>query len=470
MYEDLADFSIKYLEKKGASYVETRLEDITSNGIVMKNGVLEVSGFDRIKGIGTRFILNGALGFVTLNNLNKNKMKELMDRAVKKLKYKSNLNEPIMLAPDKAKVDKYVAKEKIKLANIGQKEKIEFLFDIERSLANTKVNLPSRYFELSESTITEYLVNSEGTRITATIPKISFLYFLTILENAKSTQRYWNYGGSGGWEIAKGWNLPNILSDEMIAMRRNLKEGIKSPKGKFDVVVGPQVTGIMVHESVGHPYEADRIFGREAAQAGESFVTPEMLGYQIGSDIVNVVDDSTLPSSYGFLLYDNEGVKTRRKYLIKEGKINEFLHNRETAAYMNIESNGSSRAVDYDKESIVRMSNTFMLPGDYSENELIEGIKQGVYIKNFMEWNIDDKRLNQKYVGAEAYLIRNGRLAQPIRNPIIEVSSLNLYKAIDALGNNSEYHAGSCGKGEPMQGIPVSMGGPSIRLRNLLLK
>ena len=230
------------------------------------------------------------------------------------------------------------------------------------------------------------------------------------------------------------------------------------------------MTGIIVHESCGHPLEADRILGREAAQAGESFVKPEMLGNLIGGVNVNIADDPTLPGSFGFYLFDDEGVKARRKMLMKNGRINEFLHNRESAYLLGIKSNGSARSTSYSFEPIVRMSNTFMLPGDYKEEELIENVKDGVYIKSFMEWNIDDKRLNQKYVGAEAYEIKNGKLGKPLLNPVIEITTPQLYKAVDAVANNIEYFAGTCGKGEPMQGIPVWFGGPSFRMRRIFVR
>ena len=283
-------------------------------------------------------------------------------------------------------------------------------------------------------------------------------------------QRYLPYGNSGGWEVIKKWNLKNNLLNEIKALENTLRHGIRPPKGKIDVVVGPEVTGIASHEGVGHPYEADRILGREAAQAGESFVNPNMIGYKIGSDVVNLVDDPTVEGSNGFYLYDDEGVKARRRFLIKNGKIAELLHNRETAAELGMQSNGSSRASDYNKESLVRMSNTFVLPGDYKEEELFENIKLGVYMKNFMEWNIDDKRFHQKYTGAEAYLIKNGKISHPVINPVLEITTPALWNSVDALSNKIEFVAGSCGKGEPMQGIPVWFGGPAMRLRNVIMR
>jgi TldD protein len=468
--KDVAEFACDYASKLGCSYAEARLEHTTENGFILKNGVPQISSFGKVSGLGIRFLTNRSLGFMSTNDLTKDAVKKLLDKAVKSTQLGSRIGEPIKLTEEKAYKDTYEVKQKIKLSDVDPEEKMQILLDAEKAIMSLKINVPGRFISLSDHTTTEYLVNSEGTKLLATVPKVNFFYFLTVQEKDKTSQRYWQYGNSGGFEFVKKWDIPNLLSEEVKSQHDQLKFGVKTPVGKQDLVVAPQVVGIMVHESVGHPYEADRIFGREAAQAGESFVTQDMINTKIGSDVVNVVDDPTVENSFGFYKYDNEGIKARRKNLMKEGVITEFLHNRETAVHMGLQSNGSSRAVDYDKESIVRMSNTFMLPGDYNEDELIEGVKNGIFMKNFMEWNIDDKRLNQKYVGAEAYLIKNGKLTERVINPTLEISTPDLWKAVDAVAKNTEYHSGNCGKGEPMQAIPVFFGGPSIRFRNLMIK
>jgi TldD protein len=209
--------------------------------------------------------------------------------------------------------------------------------------------------------------------------------------------------------------------------------------------------------------------GREAAQAGESYLSVSSLGMEVGSQVVNVVDDPTMPRSFGFYLYDEECVKARKRYLIKEGRINEFLQNRETAAATGTSSNAAARATSYDREPIVRMANTYMEPGDHSFEELISDIRRGVFVKNFTEWNIDDRRFNQKYVGHEAYMIEDGELGLPVRNPAIEMTTVGFFKAIDAVGNDLLYWAATCGKGDPMQGAPVWACGPTVRLRGIKL-
>jgi TldD protein len=194
-----------------------------------------------------------------------------------------------------------------------------------------------------------------------------------------------------------------------------------------------------------------------------------MLGRRIGTENVTIIDDPTLPNSYGFYLYDDEGIKAGPRTLIREGVIAGFLQNRETAAELGGGSNGAARSMGYDREPIIRMANTYMKPGDYSREELIEGVKHGVYMKSFMEWNIDDRRYNQRYVGLEAYLIEHGKVTTPVRNPILEVTTPGLYGSVDAVGKEMEFAGATCGKGDPMQGAPVWTGGPPIRLRQILL-
>ncbi|HII30361.1 TldD/PmbA family protein [Candidatus Woesearchaeota archaeon CG08_land_8_20_14_0_20_47_9] len=466
--ESLADFALGIASQLGAGYCEVRIESTTSNGFILKNGVPQIAGFDRLSGISVRFVVDNALGFMATNHLDRAKLKSQLGKAVKITCLTASRSEKISLADEKSVHADYSVKEKEPLSGMKPREKLSILLDAEKAVLDTKANVPSRYLSLSDFVREKLFMNSEGSVIRSRIPRTSFNYLITVAHGDKSCQRYQQYGASGGFE-ALNPDLPAIMRSEVLAADNNLRSGRLPPEGNVDLICAPNVVGIMVHESVGHPYEADRILGREAAQAGESFVTKEMLNTRIGSEAVNVSDDPTLPSSFGLYLYDDEGVQARKKRLISKGIITEFLHNRETAASLGIKSNAASRAASFEHEPIIRMSNTFMEPGSFSEEELIEGVKLGVYIKNFMEWNIDDRRLNQKYVGSEAYLIKNGRLTTPVFKPMIEIDTPRLYSSIDAVAKNLEFSAGTCGKGEPMQGIPVTMGGPSIRLRNIRL-
>ncbi|NYZ75163.1 TldD/PmbA family protein [Candidatus Micrarchaeota archaeon] len=467
LHEDLADYCVEFALSHGASYAEARLEERSSTGFLLKNGVLESAAFDSYAGIGARFVLQGALGFVAVNQLTKPSLEKTLSTALKVTKASAKIAEKTVFAPSFAKKAKHEVHCRRSPEGVSAEEKTSLLRELDSAVLASKAKIVSRYVSLSDDVVRKYYSNSEGSRIESLTPYVNVFYAFTVEAGGKTAQRNWQYGASKGYECFGEWQLQEKLRDEARAIAKNLSEAKPVPSGKFDVIAGPEVVGIMAHESVGHPYEADRILGREAAQAGESFVKKEMLGTKIGSDAANVVDDPTVEEGFGHYLYDDEGVAAKRKKLMTKGVITEFLHNRETAAALGCESNGGARASEYDKEPIVRMSNTFVLPGDFSEEELLAEVKNGVFIKNFQEWNIDDKRLNQKYVGSEAYLIKNGEVTEPVFQPVIEITTPALWSAVAACSKKVELHAASCGKGEPMQGINVSMGGPHCLFKGI---
>ena len=459
---DLVERVLKYVETL-TDYSEVRYENASSNRFILKNGILEATDITKTFGISIRFLKKGFLGALYSNNLNFAKLKGLIDKSVNNV---PNVKNPVELSKENAFTDKYEVKQKINLEDVGQEEKLKSLFELEKALS--KMKLAMRYFELYDEIKEKIYVNSEGSKLISKIPRVSFEYVLTLIANGDSEQRVFQYGGSGGWETFQNWNLIENLTNEA-EMLSKLSKAKKLEKGNYDVVLAPELVGIASHESCGHPYEADRILGREAAQAGKSFVTKEMIGTRIGSDVVSVAEDPTLSNSYGFYLYDDEGLKAERRILMKNGLINSFLQNRETAAELKTQSNASARANAWYSEPIVRMANTFVLPGNHSFEELIGPIKRGVYIKTYMEWNIDDKRFNQKYTGLESYLIENGKLTSLVKKPILEITTPKFWSSIDAVGKDLGFVAGNCGKSDPMQGVPVWFGGPHIRMRNIIL-
>jgi len=466
---DLVGFAVDYARSKGATYAEARLERQEPENFILKNGVLDALYVGHDAGIGVRVLANGALGFAATNSFAKSDIRAIVDDAIKIAKA-SRRKSKITFAQEDAITMNWSVPEERKLSDVPVEEKIEEIQSVDRDLMGLKYKIAARYFNLSDNRIDKYFANSEGSRIHSFSPRLRVFYFLTLLDGSNVEQTSRNYGWSGGWEGIRTWDLSKRVLEEARSMRRSLTEGKKSPEGKMDLVAGPQVAGIASHESCGHPTEADRVLGREASQAGKSFIPPEGVGMKVGSEIVTVVDDPLVEHAIAYYQTDDEGVKARRRYLYKEGRVTEFLHNRETAAALRTRSNGAARAVNYNVEAIVRMANTFVEPKDHSVEEMIEGVKFGVYMKSFMEWNIDDKRYNAKYAGREAYLIENGEVKHPVRNTIVELTTPTFWSAVDAVGKDLDFEAGFCGKSDPGQALDASLGGPTIRLRNVHLR
>jgi len=470
--KDIADFSLDYAMSKKVDYAEARAHRGEHQELVMKNGMLDayVSLVD--DGFCIRILADGGIGFASTNKWTKEEAKTIVDTAYKFAKM-AKRKDKISFAEEKSIKTDWKVQEKKKLEDVSPETRIETLIELEKTLISQGINVAARMFTFGTTLTEKYFVNTEGSVISSYVPRIGAFAFITVVENGKPEQAYKQFGYAGGWEALEKWKLTEQMTHEAKVLQRVIKEAKAVKSGKMDLVCGPEVTGIAAHESCGHPMEADRILGREMSQAGRSFIYPKglfWLGTRIGSSAVTIIDDPTVKNSFGYYEYDDEGIKARPRYLYKKGAINEFLHNRETAAKLSTWSNGASRAINYDREAIVRMANTFVQPGDFGEEEIFEDVKQGVYMRSFTEWNIDDKRFNQRYVGREAYWIERGELKHAIARPVIETTTKIFWSAVDAVSKKVEYDAATCGKGDPMQGAPVYTGGPIIRLRKVYVK
>jgi TldD protein len=472
MEEEIIDFTLNYAQSKKTEYAEVRGQSLSLDRIMLRNGNLEayVSVVD--SGFCVRIMANGGIGFASTNNWSKQEAREITDLAFKYAKA-ANRKEKLHFATEKGVKANWIVKQKKKIEDVPAEERAATLVEIDKTLSSCGIKIPATISQCSIEKITKYFVNSEGSSIKSFVPRIGASFFITVQEQGKIEQADEQFGYTGGWEAFREWKITETMVHDARVLRDVITRAKTVKSVKMDLICGSEVTGIAAHESCGHPMEADRILGREMSQAGRSFIYsggPYWIGTRIGSKPVTIVDDPTVEHSYGYYLYDDEGVKARRRFLYKQGVINEFLHNRESAAKLNTRSNGSSRSINYDREAIVRMANTFVLPGKMTEEELIEDVKHGVFMKSFTEWNIDDKRFNQRYVGREAYLVENGELKHPIARPVIETTTQKFWTAVDAVSKKVEFDAATCGKGDPSQGVPVYTGGPCIRLRGVYMK
>lgn len=467
---EVVDLAVDLAQQKGATYAEARFENQKQEVFLLKNGMLDAIYVGDSSGIGVKVLCEGSLGFAATNDLSKGSVRDVVEEAIKVARAGAR-KDPIVFTEEPSVEVSWSVTEKKPIFDTPVEEKLDTILHIDRELMDLGLNIPARFFQWTGKTIEKQFVNSEGTRIASYSPRSRFSFFLTVVHDGDSEQSgFRSYGYGGGWEAHEEWDTLNRVLEEARSMGRALGEGKRSPEGRMDLVAGPQVAGIASHESCGHPTEADRVLGREASQAGKSFITPDSMGTRVGSEVVNVVDDPTVPNAIAYYEYDDEGVKARRRYLYKEGIVHELLQNRETAAALGTRSNAASRAVNYNVEAIVRMANTFVEPQDWSVEEMVEDVKSGVYMKSFMEWNIDDKRYNGKYVGREAYLIENGEIKEPVRRTVIEITTPAFWSAVDAVGKDLEFEAGYCGKSDPEQSLDAMLGGPTIRLRDIYLR
>jgi TldD protein len=467
--EDLSEYAVEVALEQGARYAEARFVDEDNEGYSTRNGEILSAGRSERKGIGIRVLTKGSFGFCSLDELSRGSVEDSLSATLKMAKA-ARRRVPIELSEEQVFEDSWRTKVEIPFAEVDREAKVDFLLGLDRAVEDLPGEVPLRTFFLKLSRWRKHLVTSEGARIDSECSLFSLNVMFQAQADGQSEQRHFGIGGTGGWEWVEKGEIESKVSGDA---RRTIEVAAKARSmdlGRTDVVIGPEVAGIVAHENCGHPSEGDRIMGREAAQAGESwYVDLEVGESRIGSPQVTIIDDPTIAGSAGFYLYDDEAVKARPRYLIKEGILNELLLNREFAARCSMNSTAAARAIGYDREPIIRMANTYFAPGDHSEEELIEGIDRGLFMRNFTEWNIDDRRYQSKYVGSEAILIEKGELTDVlVRRPVLELTTTGLFSSIDACAKGFEADLASCGKSDPMQGAPVWTAGPAaVRLRGI---
>ncbi len=244
---------------------------------------------------------------------------------------------------------------------------------------------------------------------------------------------------------------------------------LRPPDGEVVVVTDPHFNALVSHEVIGHPCEADRALKMEAAYAGRSWflrsLADNQLGRAVASPLLSACSDPSL-DGYGHYRYDHEGTRGRRVMHIDRGIFTGFLNSRATAAVLGVEPNGSARASEGWHVPLIRMSNTFFLPGETPPEKIIAGVEHGYYVCGHQIPSISESRENFRISARRIYEIDHGRIGRLYRSGSLIADSKSFFTNVDAVGNDLRLIAiPNCGKGQPMQVKRMSNGGPTIRSR-----
>jgi len=300
--------------------------------------------------------------------------------------------------------------------------------------------------------------NSEGSYIEQTKPDLTLRLTAIAREENEVQQAGLSLGSKGDFSVIEG------LHHQVPELARRAVALLAAPQlkgGEYTVILDPVLAGVFVHEAFGHLSESDFLYQNEQLR---NIMT---LGRRFGGRHLNIVDDATIPDLRGSYKYDDEGMPASKTYLIHEGVLLGRLHSRETAAKMGELPTGNARAINYLFPPIVRMTNTFIEPGNASFEGMLGDIKEGVYVK---DWYGGTTSLEMfTFSAGEAYMIRQGKLAELLRPVVLSGNVFVTLGNIDAIGNDLQMNqGGGCGKGGQSP-LPVSNGSPHIRVRSCLV-
>jgi TldD protein len=263
----------------------------------------------------------------------------------------------------------------------------------------------------------------------------------------------------------RGYPIVEGLDDEcerVVERAVGLLHAAPVKGGRTTVIVDPVLAGVFAHEAFGHLSEADFVYENPALRERMQ------LGRRFGQEHLSIVDDPTLAGEAGSYRYDSEGTEARRTCLLKDGVLASRLHSRETAAKMGEEPTGNARAISYQYQPVVRMSNTYIEPRGWALDDLLADTGEGLYVRGSLGGQTEIEMFT--FSAEEAFVIRGGRPAERVRDVVLAGNVFETLANIDAIGNDLAFYGGlgGCGKGE--QGpLRVSTGGPHIRIRNCLV-
>ena len=436
-----------------ADYIEVRLEEAVSNHISYAGRDLEDIGASSSRGGNARALVGGGWGFVCFNDL-------------------SNLREKVALAVSQARM---VGGERVSLAPVEprvevvpphvKKDPAQVPLTVKKTLLDEYNGIMWSVPAIQSSSIsyvdrnrTVYFANSEGSYIEQGKVDVAIRLSAMARDGADVQQAGVSRGSNGDFSFVE--ELHQDARDVADKAVRLLKASqIKG--GEHTVILDPVLAGVFIHEAFGHLSEADQVYDND--QMKDIMV----LGSGFGGPHLNVVDGGAVDGLRGSYKYDDEGVPSTRTDLIREGVLVGRLHSRETAAKMGEPPSGNARAISHQFPPIVRMTNTFIEPGEASLADLLADVKEGVYACNWYGGMTSMEMFT--FSSGEAYMIRNGRIEELVRPVMLSGNLFTTLRNLDAVGNDLDFNqGGGCGKGGQSP-LPVSNGSPHIRIRNCLV-
>ncbi len=439
------------IKRYSADYIEARLEQSQRSYITYRGRELEAIGQATAIGGNVRALVRGGWGFVSFNNLDG--LPGKVELAVKQAGLVGR--EESKLAPVEPIVDTVATAHNPTIKSLAEKK---HLLDEYNEIIWRTPKLQTSTISYGDNYKRVIFLSSAGSYIVQERSDINLRLNAVAAEDGDVQQAGLSVGSAGDFKAISSLHQP------VTEMARHAVALLAAPQvkgGEYTVVLDPVLAGVFVHEAFGHLSESDFVYENERLRQ------IMVLGKKFGREKLNIVDSAAVPGLRGSYKYDDEGVPATKTYLIREGKLVGRLHSRETAARMGEKPTGNARAVNYHYPPIVRMTNTYIEPGEASFEDIIADIKEGVYAKNWFGGTTAMEMFT--FSAGEAYMIRNGKLAEALRPVVLSGNVFTTLNNIDAIANDLEMNqGGGCGKGEQVP-LPVSNGSPHIRILKCLV-
>lgn len=440
-----------------ANLVQLRGQTRTMATCSVKNGVIEQFSTISLGGVGIRVLVDDrSWGFSSTNAFDSNSVEKTLKNALKLGKAASPLKKrKISLEPITEVVTEVSAPIKKSLETLSTEEIAKIPLEAYKGAkeAGPEVkDVKATYIAMKDQ---KYFLSSEGSRIKQNSTRVMLFVDVVATYNGMICPASESLGHTGGLELFDGTS-PYSLGKKVGEKAVRLLSVKAPPSGVFKVIIDPKLCATLLHEAIGHPLEAD------LAMAGGGF--GNQVDRMVSSELVTIYDDGLVKNGLGYFPYDDEGVSCSRTVLIEKGVLKSFMHDRTSAALSGVSPTGNAHAWDYSVEPLIRQTNIGIEGGDYAAEEMVESIKDGLFLEGTFGGEADSSA-DFTFGFQSAHRIENGEFTEELRGANVAGNAIEVFNTIDAVSTKPVLRPGACGKSQfAVQGRVV----PAIRCEILV--
>ncbi len=439
---------------KGGEFSELFFEYRTLNSVTMEEDIVKDSSENITLGVGIRVLKGAQTGYGYTDDFSFEKMKQTALAAAAIASSNSKLK-IASLTQKNSKLKVY--DNNLPLSGV----KLETKVDIVKRAYNAAQNYDNRIVKVQSTLADEIqhvtIANSEGLLISDARPQMRLVVSATAEEKGIRNTGFKTAGGRYGLNFFTNIETPETTGKKASEEAITLLSAIDPIAGEQPVVLSSRQSGVMIHEAVGHPLEAD-------ANWKKTSIMWDKLGKQVANPIVTIYDDPTIPYYRGSYNVDDEGVIPIKKMLIENGILVGYLQDRLSAKVMKTDPDGHGRRQTYRHTPIPRMANTVLAPGEASVEDIIKSVKKGFYAETYQGGQVSDTGKFTFSVNM-GYMIEDGKITQPVKNATLIGTNIQILNEIEMIANDTAFFLGSCGKDG--QTAAVTAGTPTLKLRQM---
>ncbi|WP_185985219.1 metalloprotease TldD [Aureimonas mangrovi] len=436
----------------GADDGELFIEYREQESLVFDNGRLKAGNFSTDSGFGLRAVAGEAVGYAHSGEMSQAALARAADAVSAVRTGRSGV-----LAPAPAGTNHRLYGDENPIPSPSFEEKVRLLQSIDSYLRGADEAVRQVTVSIAAQWQVAEILRADGRLVRDVRPLMRLNVSVVAGEGDRQETGTHGIGGRRGFgEFMAEANWRTVADEALRQAKVNLR-AVPAPAGAFDIVLGAGWPGVMLHEAVGHGLEGDFNRKKTSAFAG-------LMNQQVAARGVTVVDDGTISERRGSLSVDDEGTPTNRTVLIEDGKLVGYMQDRQNARLMGMAPTGNGRRESYAHVPMPRMTNTMMLAGDKTPEEIIASVKDGLYAVSFGGGQVDITSGKFVFACTEAYRIRNGIVSEPVKGAMLIGNGPDAMHRVSMIGNDLALDTGigTCGKAG--QGVPVGVGQPHLRM------